>query len=344
MKFSLSNYQESGFIIGEIAQSHDGSLGHCYAYVDAVAKAGGHAIKFQTHIADAESTPGEPWRVKFSNQDETRFDYWKRMEFTPSQWKGLKEYTESRGIVFMSSAFSFEAVELLDDLGMEVWKLASGEINNYPLLEKIADTGKPVIISSGMSYWKELDKAYELFTSRGIETAVVQCTSAYPCPANQVGLNIITEIKERYKCMSGLSDHSGTIYPGLAAAAIGLDILEVHVTFDKGMFGPDVPASVTMEEFNQLVVGVASIKEMVNNPINKDKKADELENLRNLFTKSLVVATNLPKGTIITKDDINFKKPGTGIPAEKINDIIGNELITNKSKNDFFEWSDFSKK
>ena len=323
MIFSLKNYKETGFIIGEVAQSHDGSLGACYAYAKAVAQAGGHAVKFQTHIASAESTPAELWRVKCSKQDESSFDYWKTMKFTKEQWKGLKEYTESLGLIFLSSAFSFEAVDLLEDIGMVAWKLASGEINNFPLLEKIAATRKPVMISSGMSYWHELDKAVELFKSKGREWALMPCTTAYPSPPERDGVYIITEIKQRYDCMVGLSDHSGTIYPGLAAAALGMDILEVHVTFDKGMFGPDVPASVTLAEFSSMVEGVKQIKKMLANPINKDKKANELSGLRDLFTKSIVTNRLIKAGEIIRAEDLSFKKPGTGIPADQINTIIG---------------------
>lgn len=339
MSFSFEKYTESGFVIGEVAQSHDGSLGACFAYAKAVADAGGHAVKFQTHIAEAESTPGEPWRVKFSKQDVTRFEYWQRMEFTPENWKDLKEYVESLGLVFMSSAFSFEAVDLLDDLGMEVWKLASGEINNYPLLERIAQTGKPVIISSGMSYWEELDKAVELFKKAGVSYAIMQCTSAYPCPPEEVGLNIIPEMIKRYGCPVGLSDHSGTIYPGLAGAALGMDMLEVHITFDRRQFGPDVPASVTMEEFEHLVKGLDQIKTMVANPIDKDAKADSLQNLRNLFTKSVVAKTDLPEGTVIAEEHLLFKKPGTGYPAEKFRDLLGKTLTKSVAKDEFVDLS-----
>lgn len=342
MSFSFDQYKKSGLVIGEIAQSHDGSLGACFAYAKAVAEAGGHAVKFQTHIAEAESTPGEPWRVKFSKQDATRYDYWQRMEFTPQNWKDLKEYVESLGLVFMSSAFSFEAVDLLDDLGMKVWKLASGEINNYPLLERIAQTGKPVIISSGMSYWEELDNAIELFKSYGVDYGIMQCTSAYPCPPDQVGLNVITEMIERYNCPVGLSDHSGTIYPGLAAAAFGIDLLEVHITFDKRMFGPDVPASVDMHEFEQLVKGMAQIKTMLKNPINKNEKANDLQNLRNFFTKSIVSAKLIKKGEKITKEMLCFKKPGTGIPAEDVSKVIGKMASNNVEKNQLLSDDDFA--
>src|SRR5215467_15257875 len=146
-------------IVAEVAQAHDGSLGTAHAFIDACARAGADAIKFQTHIASAESTPGEPWRVKFSRQDASRYDYWKRMEFTAEQWRGLAEHANERGLIFLSSAFSFAAVELLERLGMSAWKVGAGEVTNLPLLERMARTGKPVLLSSGMSTWAELDAA-----------------------------------------------------------------------------------------------------------------------------------------------------------------------------------------
>ena len=139
------------FIIAEIAQAHDGSLGTAHAYIDAVAKTGADAIKFQTHIASAESTPDEPFRIKFSRQDENRFDYWKRMEFTKEQWVGLFEHCKEVGITFLSSPFSEEAVELLNEIGTPAWKIASGEVSNQPMLAKMSETQKPILLSTGMS-------------------------------------------------------------------------------------------------------------------------------------------------------------------------------------------------
>jgi N,N'-diacetyllegionaminate synthase len=143
-------------IIGEVAQMHDGSLGTAHAYIDAVAGAGADGVKFQTHIAAAESTPGEPWRVKFSPQDSTRYQYWKRMEFSEEQWRGLAEHARDRGLIFLSSAFSAEAVELLERLGMAAWKVGAGEVSNLPLIERMARTGRPVLLSSGMSGWADV--------------------------------------------------------------------------------------------------------------------------------------------------------------------------------------------
>ena len=138
-------------VIAEIAQAHDGSLGAAHAYIDYAARAGAHAVKFQTHIADAESTPSEPWRTRFSRQDETRLDYWRRMEFTAEQWAGLKRHADDRELLFLSSPFSMEAVALLNEVGVAGWKVASGEITNFRMLDAMASTGQPVILSTGMS-------------------------------------------------------------------------------------------------------------------------------------------------------------------------------------------------
>src|SRR5947207_6073547 len=143
-------FRNSSCIVGEVAQAHDGSLGMAHAFIDAVARAGADAVKFQTHLAASESTPAEPWRTKFSPQDGSRYEYWKRMEFTPEQWSGLADHAHQCGLIFLSSPFSPDAVALLDRLGVPAWKVASGEVTNVPLLEAIARTGKPVLLSSGM--------------------------------------------------------------------------------------------------------------------------------------------------------------------------------------------------
>lgn len=314
-------------IVGEVAQAHDGSLGLAHAFIDAIANAGADAVKFQTHIAEAESTPGEPWRVKFSPQDKTRYDYWKRMEFTEEQWRGLKEHAKERGLIFLSSPFSVEAVELLQRVGVPAWKAASGEVSNPVLFERIAETGLPILLSTGMSPLREIDEAVARIRGRGLLFAVLQCTSAYPCPPEKAGLNLIPFFRERYGCAVGLSDHSGTIYPGLAAVALGIEVLEVHVTLSREMFGPDVAASVTAAELRQLVEGVRFIERIRANPVDKDALASEMSRLRELFTKSVVARTDLPVGTVLKKEHLIVKKPGTGIPASKLHDLIGRRLL-----------------
>jgi N-acetylneuraminate synthase len=313
-------------IVGEVALTHDGSLGLAHAFIDAIAAAGADAVKFQTHIAAAESTPSEPFRVKFSRQDRTRYEYWKRMEFSEEQWQGLADHARERGVLFLSSPFSVEAVDLLQRVGMPLWKIPSGETSNTLLLDRILDTGAPVLLSTGMSPIDEIDAAVRRVRDRGAAVGVFQTTTAYPCPPEKVGLNLIPFYRERYDCWVGLSDHSATIYPGLAAAAVGIDLLEVHVALTREMFGPDVVASVTTQELRQLVDGVRFIERMRANPVDKDVSARETAPLRQVFTRSLVARRDLPAGTVLSREHLAVKKPGTGLSPDRLEDVIGLRL------------------
>lgn len=313
-------------LIAEIAQAHDGSLGTAHAYIDAVAKSGADAIKFQTHIAAAESTPEEPFRIHFSPQDRTRYDYWKRMEFSEEQWRGLAEHAAALGLLFLSTPFSLEAVALLDRIGVPAWKVGSGEVTNYPLIDRMAATHKPILLSTGMSSWEELDAATNRATVSHSPIAVLQCTTAYPCPPERTGLNLLSEFRDRYRCPVGISDHSGQIYAGLAAAALGANVLEVHVVFSRECFGPDVTASITTTELKQLVEGVRFIEKALANPVSKDDMASELTPLRKMFGKSLVAVRDLAPGHLLAESDLVLKKPGTGIPASRLTEVLGRRV------------------
>jgi len=316
----------SCLIIGEVAQAHDGSLGQAHAYIDAIARAGADAVKFQTHIAAAESTPAEPWRVKFSYQDATRYEYWKRMEFTEPQWLELKRHADERKLLFLSSPFSLEAVELLARIGVSAWKVASGEISNGPMLGRMLATGRPIILSSGMSPLDELDVAARRVSEAGNDLTILQCASIYPTPPEKLGLNLLSELRARYGCKVGLSDHSGTVFAGLAAAALGADMIEVHVTFSRESFGPDAPASLTTSELRQLVEGTRFIRTALDHPVNKDQMAGELAPLRNLFTKSIATLVDMPAGTLLNDQNIGLRKPGTGMPASRLAQVLGRKL------------------
>lgn len=313
-------------VIGEVAQAHDGSLGLAHAFIDAISATGADAVKFQTHIASAESTPSEPWRVKFSRQDESRFDYWKRVQFTEAQWHGLRKHADEKGLLFLSSPFSIEAVELLERVGVAAWKVASGEVSNNQMLDRMVATGLPVILSSGMSGLGEIDAAVARVRARNVPVALMQCTSSYPCPPEKVGINLVPFFRDRYRCAIGLSDHSGTIYPALAAVTLGAELVEVHVTFSREMFGPDVPVSVTTGELRNLVDGVRFIEKMVQHPVDKDQLAGELIGLRDIFAKSLVARIDLDAGTLLREEHLIAKKPGTGIPIAQLPEVVGARL------------------
>ncbi|OGR13579.1 MAG: N-acetylneuraminate synthase [Deltaproteobacteria bacterium RIFOXYB12_FULL_58_9] len=314
------------FLVGEVGQAHDGSLGTAHAYVDAIAAAGATAVKFQTHIAAAESTAREPFRVRFSPQDNTRYEYWQRMEFTEEQWNALARHAEERGLVFLSSPFSEAAVDLLERIGVLAWKIGAGEIRSRPLLERMARTGKPILLSTGMASWMDLQTAVEWLRPFDVPFGVYQCTTAYPCPPEKWGLNILHELRSRFLCPVGFSDHSGTIAAGLAAAALGADMLEVHVTLSRESFGPDVVASITTSELGQLADGVGKIRCAIQNPIDKDAMASQLEELHSVFGKSIVAARLLVAGHVVTLDDMAYKKPGTGIPARRAADLLGRKV------------------
>ncbi|MCU1241124.1 MAG: N-acetylneuraminate synthase [Candidatus Acidoferrum typicum] len=330
------------FIIGEVAQAHDGSLGAAHAYIDVIARSGADAVKFQTHIAAAESTPGEPWRVSFSFQDESRYAYWKRMEFTEDQWLGLKRHAEERGLEFLSSPFSIEAAKMLRRTGVRAWKVASGEVSNPQLFNYLIDTRLPILLSTGMSTLQEVDTAVMQVQAAGVELAVMQCTSIYPCPAEKVGLNMIPYYRQRYGCAVGLSDHSATIFPCLAGASIGVEVLEVHVTFSHDCFGPDVVASLTSEELATMIQGVRFIEKMTNHIVIKDELAKELAPVRDLFTKSIVADVDLPVGALLTPECLTVKKPGTGIPAERLPSIIGRRVRRPITAGEMLSPSDFN--
>ncbi len=330
------------FLVAEVAQAHDGSLGLAHSFVDAAADAGADAVKFQTHIASAESTRQEQFRVKFSEQDATRYDYWRRMEFSAEQWQTLASHAERRGLVFLSSAFSLEAVRLLKALDLAAWKIASGEIASRALLDEIIAAGRPLIVSTGMSPWAEIADTVGMLRARGTAFCLLQCTSRYPTPLNAVGLNVLDEMRRRFGCPVGLSDHSGTVFPALAAMARGCDLLELHLTLDRRMFGPDVSSSLTVDEFRLVAQAREAFETMGANPVDKDTAAAELAEMRKLFMRSAAPARDLPAGTVLTPEMISAKKPGTGIPAERSGELVGRRLARDVRADDLFSEKDFS--
>ena len=328
------------YIIAEVAQAHDGSLGLAHAYIDAIADTGADAVKFQTHIAKAESTFDEPWRVKFSSQDKSRYDYWKRMEFTAEQWSELAEHSRSLGLDFLSSPFSIEAAIILEKIGIKQWKIGSGEIYNPILLDYLLDTQLPILFSSGMSSVADLDNVIDQAVKKSTPFGIFQCSSSYPAPPELWGLEVLSSFRKRYNCPVGLSDHSGNIYAGLAATTLGADFIEVHVTFDKKMFGPDVTSSITISELEQLVLGSKSIRLALNNKDDKDTLVSSTSNLKKTFGRSLALVSKLPSGTKLSKRDLTLKKPGSGILYDDINKVIGRSLKTHKGIDKLLTWDD----
>jgi N,N'-diacetyllegionaminate synthase len=314
------------FVIAEVAQAHDGSLGAAHAYIDAVAKTGANAIKFQTHIAEAESSKDEKFRINSFPQDNTRYDYWKRMEFTESQWIGLANHAKQKKLIFLSTPFSHKAAELLEKIEVPAWKIGSGEIKNLPLIEFVAKTKKPVLLSTGMASWEDIENATSLLSGLNCDISIFQCTSNYPCPPSKIGLNVIEELRSKYDCPIGLSDHSGTTFSSLAATALKVNLIEIHVVFSKECFGPDVQSSITTDQLKELVQGIRFIESAMSSVIDKNKESIELSDLSTIFGRSIYLVRPLKKGHILVSEDLIFKKPGTGIPIKKSVEILGKKL------------------
>lgn len=330
------------FIIGEVGLAHDGSLGVAHTYIDVIAEAGADAVKFQTHIAQAEGTKDEKFRVNTFPQDKNRFDYWRRTQFTEDQWKSLKEHADKNNLIFLSSPFSIEAVQLLSRIGIEAWKIGSGETGNIPMLNEILKSGKPILISTGMDYFSEIDETVRLINNSGTPLILYQCTSAYPCPPERIGLNMIGELRKRYNALIGYSDHSGKVCAGIAAHALGACSIEAHVVMNKKCFGPDANASLDLEEFAELVNSIRYMEKVYANEVNKDGQASNMEDMRKLFTKSVVPRVDISSGSELTDDNLTTKKPGKGISAREFYKVVGKKAKRDLMADELITWDDLN--
>lgn len=327
--------KEQIYIIGEVGQSHEGSIRLAHSYIDALAACGVSAVKFQMHIADAESSAEEDFRIEIPFTRGSRQDYWREMEFIPSQWVELKEHCVAAGVDFVVSPFSIAAVDLLIEIGVSKFKIPSGEVDNQLMLDKIALTGKEIIVSSGMSTIADLDHAVSSLKTAGASLSLLQCTTAYPTGPHQWGLNVISELKERYDVPVGFSDHSGDIFAGLAAAALGAELLEFHIIFDKRIKNPDAQSSLTVSQAAHMIRGIRQIETALGSPVDKNDNSEFLT-AKTLFGKSLACNKSLQKGHLITFQDLETKKPAAhGIPPRQYHEVLGKPLVKDIAQWDF---------
>ena len=315
------------FIIAEVGNLHNGSLDLSKELARSAAECGADAVKFQTHIFSAESLADAPNPAYF--QAESRKAYFERTAFTVAQWQELKKFVEAEcRLEFMSSPFSEAAVDLLEQVGMRRYKIPSGEVTNILLLQKIARTKKAVLLSSGMSSWEELDAAVNVFRKAACDLTVMQCSSIYPCPPEKVGLNNLVEMKQRYNLPVGLSDHTFGFAASIAAVVLGASVIEKHLMLSSGMYGSDVKHSLVPAEFRRFVKEIREAEAVLSAETSKDALAQELHSMKVIFQKSIVAARVIPKGTVIQRDMLDFKKPGDGIGAERFFEVVGKRAKT----------------
>lgn len=329
---------DSTTVIAEIGSVHDGSFGNAGKLIELAAGCGADVVKFQTHLAEAETLPDAPSPAYFKG--EPRLEYFRRTGFTREQWKQLKTRGDDCGIQFISSPFSLEAVDILEAVGVAFYKVPSGEVTNVPLLEHVAGTGRPTVLSSGMSNWDELDRAVEVLRPGGPLT-LMQCSSVYPCPAERVGLNILSEMCERYDLPVGLSDHTRGLAAAVAAVAQGAVMIEKHLTFHRGMYGSDARHSAEPGEFQAMVEAIRDVETMLANEVDKDDLSPYGE-MKDIFEKSLVASEDLPVGMELKREHLAFKKPGNGIKAADYPQWLGRRLTRAVSENTQLTPDDFA--
>ena len=322
-------------IIAEIGSVHDGSFGNAIKLIELGATLGVDAVKFQTHIPQEETLKSAPSPAYFSS--ETRFEYFSRTGFEKSQWAELKACADDNDVAFISSPFSQLAVEWLVGIGVTSIKVASGEVTNLPMLETIRDSGLPVLLSSGMSDWEELDVAVELLQDAKI--TILQCSSSYPCAYEDVGLNVLAEMRERYGLPVGFSDHTETNYAAFAAVAQGAACVEKHLTFSRAMYGSDARLAAEPEQFRDLVSGIRAIATI--NASNVDKgDTSAYKDMKQIFEKSIVARRDISAGEIISAEALAYKKPGDGLSASSFKEVLGKKARRAINQDDFVQLAD----
>ncbi len=327
------------YIIAEAGVNHNGSLERAKEMVKAAATAGVDAIKFQTFTAETLITKDAvkaKYQIKSSNEDETQFEMLKKLELSFESHLKLIKTCRLNRIEFLSSPFDLTSIDLLVKMGLNKWKIPSGEITNLPYLRKIASLGQEIIMSTGMADLGEIQDALILFINSGIfpdRITVLHCNTEYPTPINDVNLKAMQTIKSAFPGIHvGYSDHTEGIEIAIAAVAMGAEIIEKHFTLNRNLPGPDQRASLEPDELSAMVKAIRNIETALGSGIKKPSPS-EMKN-RPIARKSIVAAGNIRKGEIFTEDNLTAKRPGTGISPMKWDKIIGKIAAKNYKKDE----------
>ena len=330
---------EPPLIIAEIGINHGGGLDVAKSMVDLIVHSGCECVKHQTHIIEDEMTE-EAKAIFPPNANKSIWDVMKECSLKLDEEQELKEYAENLGLIWISTPFSRMAADFLDEIDVPAFKIGSGEADNLPLINHIAQKGKPIIMSTGMQSIKSLKNSVNILEKSGVEYALLECTNLYPSPPEIVSLQGIQELKEAFpKALVGFSDHSIGPHIALASVALGACIIERHFTDTRYRSGPDITCSMDPAELRLLVDRSIEIHKALMNP----KQRTEPEESVYKFARASVVADrDMAAGHIITEKDIWVRRPGSGeIPGYKYNDIIGKKLRLDVKKNHQFKWSNF---
>lgn len=317
----------SVFVIAEAGVNHNGSIDLALKLIDIAYAAGADAVKFQTYKAKnlvLRDTPMADYQKNTTDSSESQFEMLNKLELSYKSHKKLLEYCKYKGIIFISSPFDSESIDLLGDLGLQILKIPSGEINNLQYLRHIGSLRKKIILSTGMSTIKEIGEALEVLVDSGTQKkniTILHANTMYPTPIEDVNLKAMQTIRDEFDVKIGYSDHTLGIEVGIAAAAMGASVIEKHFTIDKSMEGPDHKSSLCPDELEEMISAIRNVEKALGSTEKKPTKS-EIPNIM-LARKSIVACKSIKKGEIFTKKNITTKRPGSGISPMKWDSIIG---------------------
>lgn len=331
------------FFIAEAGVNHNGDIKLAKKMIDVAIEAKADAIKFQTYRTEGvmiRKTPKAAYQLDDTHPDENFFDMAKKIELPFEVYKDLKDYCEKKNIIFLSTPFCFDSADYLEKIGVAAFKVSSGDFVNYPFLEHIIKKGKPILISSGTAEMDEVKETIKFVRSKKCEQIVLfHCTSSYPTPYEDVNLNVIETYRKEFPGIPiGFSDHSVGTLAGALAVAKGVKAIEKHFTMDKNLVGPDHKASLDPPELKAYIENIRIAEKMMGSPVKK--LTDVEKNVREIARKSVVSKVNMKKGTILSKDSITVKRPGTGIPAKSFDQVIGKRLKNSIDADSIITWKD----
>lgn len=327
------------FIIAEAGVNHNGDIAIAKKLIDVAVEAKVDAVKFQTFNSEKlvkKDAKKADYQKIITQSEESQFEMLKKLELDEQTHRILIEYCKQKNIIFLSTAFDLESIDLLNNLNIQIFKIPSGEITNYPYLKKIGSLQKKVILSTGMSTINEIREAINVLKENGTsDISVLHCNTEYPTPMEDVNLKALNTIKNELNVEVGYSDHTLGIEVPIAAVAIGATIIEKHFTLDKNMQGPDHKASLEPYELKKMVEGIRNI-DLALGSSNKKVSKSEIKNL-NIARKSIVANTNIKKGDIFTEENLTCKRPGDGISPMKWTKVLGRRAIKDFQKDEMIE-------
>ena len=314
------------FIIAEIGVNHNGSVELAKKMIKSASECGVDAVKFQTFNSEdlvTENAKTASYQEKNTNEN-SQLKMLKKLELTFDNFKELNEYALKNNVMFISSPFDIKSVDLLEKLDVPLYKLGSGELTNFELIDYVQKTGKPIIISTGMATLDEIKETYDFIENKD-NLIILHCITGYPTSFKEANLNFIKTLQKEFDVPIGFSDHSPGIELPIAAVALGACVVEKHFTLDKNLEGPDHKASLNPKEFKAMVDAIRNVEVAMGDGVRKF--SDNEEEIKKVARKSIVLNQDVKKGTVLQREMLSIKRPGTGIPPKFINDIIGKEII-----------------